>query len=150
MSVNLPNSFHDFLGVHCVCIISISANISLSYCKPHITFKAIYSLLWYLSIQYKRPIELKTQNGFTKGIRSNIINTYIFHEMCVHYRKEFSLWIFLQDSTDGNLTTSTLTFIPTRLENGRSLSCRASNHFVRDGVKEASVKLNVFCELDCF
>ncbi|XP_045465735.1 nephrin isoform X2 [Harmonia axyridis] len=48
------------------------------------------------------------------------------------------------DSTDGNVTTSTLTFVPTRLENGRSLSCRASNHFVRNGVKEASVKLNVF------
>ncbi|KAL3285867.1 hypothetical protein HHI36_000386 [Cryptolaemus montrouzieri] len=51
---------------------------------------------------------------------------------------------FLQESTDGNVTTSTLTFVPTRHENDRLLTCRASNKFVRNGQKEATFKLNVF------
>ncbi|XP_050508875.1 synaptogenesis protein syg-2-like [Diabrotica virgifera virgifera] len=51
------------------------------------------------------------------------------------------------DSEDGNSTTSILSFVPTRLDNGRSLTCRASNHLVQNGVEEHTVKLNVFCKL---
>ena len=52
----------------------------------------------------------------------------------------------LQDSPDGNVTTSTLSFVATRQDNGRTLTCRASNHLVQNGVEEATVKLNVFCK----
>ncbi|KAJ8966725.1 hypothetical protein NQ314_003342, partial [Rhamnusium bicolor] len=48
------------------------------------------------------------------------------------------------DTEDGNSTTSILSFVPTRQDNGRSLTCRASNHLVQSGVEEATVKLNVF------
>ncbi|KAJ3650050.1 hypothetical protein Zmor_021760 [Zophobas morio] len=48
------------------------------------------------------------------------------------------------DSPDGNVTTSTLSFVATRQDNGRTLTCRASNHLVQNGVEEATVKLNVF------
>ncbi|XP_074027396.1 sidestep VI isoform X2 [Leptinotarsa decemlineata] len=48
------------------------------------------------------------------------------------------------DSPDGNSTMSKISFIPTRLDNGRTLTCRASNHLVQNGVEEHSVKLNVF------
>ncbi|KAJ8957725.1 hypothetical protein NQ318_017622 [Aromia moschata] len=50
------------------------------------------------------------------------------------------------DSEDGNSTTSLLFFVPTRQDNGRSLTCRASNHRVQSGVEEATVKLNIFCK----
>ncbi|XP_057651793.1 nephrin-like isoform X2 [Diorhabda carinulata] len=48
------------------------------------------------------------------------------------------------DTEDGNSTTSILSFVPARLDNGRSLTCRASNHLVQNGVEEHTVKLNVF------
>ncbi|CAH1104103.1 unnamed protein product [Psylliodes chrysocephalus] len=48
------------------------------------------------------------------------------------------------ESDDGNSTTSILSFVPSRLDNGRSLTCRASNHLVQNGVGEHTVKLNVF------
>ncbi|XP_022914013.2 nephrin isoform X1 [Onthophagus taurus] len=48
------------------------------------------------------------------------------------------------DSDDGNMSTSTLVFTPTRLDNGRTLTCRAANHFVQNGIEETSIKLNVF------
>ncbi|CAG9813047.1 unnamed protein product [Phaedon cochleariae] len=49
-----------------------------------------------------------------------------------------------KDASDGNSTISTISFIPTRLDSGRSLTCRASNHLVQNGVEEHTVKLNVF------
>ncbi|XP_025835204.1 synaptogenesis protein syg-2 [Agrilus planipennis] len=47
-------------------------------------------------------------------------------------------------SADGNVSMSTLIFTPTRLDNGKSLTCRARNHLVQGGVEEATIKLNVF------
>lgn len=44
------------------------------------------------------------------------------------------------------MTTSTLTFVPSRQDNGRSLTCRASNHLVQKGQHESTVKLNIFCK----
>lgn len=52
----------------------------------------------------------------------------------------------LQVSPDGNMSTSVLSFVPTRQDNGKTLTCRASNHLVQNGVEEVSIKLNVFCE----
>lgn len=52
----------------------------------------------------------------------------------------------LQTSQDGNVTTSTLLFTPTRQDNGKNLVCRATNELVRNGVKETTLKMNVFCE----
>jgi hypothetical protein len=51
-----------------------------------------------------------------------------------------------QISPDGNITTSTLVFTPTRQDNGKNLVCRATNELVKNGVKETTLKLNVFCE----
>ncbi|KRT85296.1 Immunoglobulin, partial [Oryctes borbonicus] len=48
------------------------------------------------------------------------------------------------DSADGNMSTSILTFVPTRLDNDRTLTCKAANHLVPHGIEEASIKLNVF------
>ncbi|XP_065167952.1 nephrin isoform X2 [Atheta coriaria] len=48
------------------------------------------------------------------------------------------------DSLDGNSSTSTLTFMPSRLDNGRTLTCRAVNHLVQNGMEESSIKLNIF------
>ncbi|XP_017787321.1 PREDICTED: synaptogenesis protein syg-2 isoform X2 [Nicrophorus vespilloides] len=48
------------------------------------------------------------------------------------------------DSADGNTSTSTLMFIPTRLDNDRMLTCRAVNPLVQGGLEENSIKLNVF------
>lgn len=53
----------------------------------------------------------------------------------------------LQVSEDGNMSTSILSFVPTRQDNGKTLTCRASNHLVQNGVEETSIKLNVFCKL---
>lgn len=36
--------------------------------------------------------------------------------------------------------------MPTRSDNGKSLTCRANNPVVKGGVEEATIKLNVFCE----
>ncbi|KAG4069528.1 hypothetical protein HA402_006894, partial [Bradysia odoriphaga] len=46
-------------------------------------------------------------------------------------------------SADGNISTSTLHFTPTRQDNGKTLVCRATNELVKRGMKEASMKLNV-------
>ncbi|CRK98676.1 CLUMA_CG011994, isoform A [Clunio marinus] len=47
-------------------------------------------------------------------------------------------------SPDGNITTSTLLFTPTRQDNGKNLVCRATNELVRNGIKETTLKMNVF------
>ncbi|CAO1408851.1 unnamed protein product [Diamesa tonsa] len=47
-------------------------------------------------------------------------------------------------SLDGNVTTSTLLFTPTREDNGKNLVCRATNELVKNGMKETTLKLNVF------
>lgn len=52
----------------------------------------------------------------------------------------------MQTSMDGNITTSTLLFTPTRQDNGKNLVCRASNDQVHNGIRESTLKLNVFCE----
>lgn len=57
------------------------------------------------------------------------------------------IYSILQVSEDGNMSTSILSFAPTRQDNGKTLTCRASNHLVQNGVEETSIKLNVFCKL---
>ncbi|KAL7033601.1 hypothetical protein ACKWTF_007650 [Chironomus riparius] len=47
-------------------------------------------------------------------------------------------------SPDGNVTISTLLFTPIRQDNGKSLVCRATNELVRNGIKETTLKMNVF------
>ncbi|EFA06209.2 nephrin isoform X1 [Tribolium castaneum] len=49
-----------------------------------------------------------------------------------------------ENSPDGNVTLSNLSVILTRQDNGRTLTCKASNDQVQNGVEEATVKLNVF------
>ncbi|XP_044729168.1 nephrin-like [Chrysoperla carnea] len=49
-----------------------------------------------------------------------------------------------QNSADGNVSTSTLTLMPTRSDNDKSLTCRAENTHVHGGVEEATLRLNVF------
>ncbi|XP_030763465.1 LOW QUALITY PROTEIN: nephrin-like [Sitophilus oryzae] len=45
---------------------------------------------------------------------------------------------------DRNSTSSLLTFIPSKEDNGRTLVCRASNLNVKNGVIETSLQLNVY------
>uniref|UniRef100_A0A1B0GHI9 Ig-like domain-containing protein n=1 Tax=Lutzomyia longipalpis TaxID=7200 RepID=A0A1B0GHI9_LUTLO len=47
-------------------------------------------------------------------------------------------------SSDGNVSLSTLNFTPTRQDHGKTLVCRATNELVKRGMKETSMKLNVF------
>ncbi|XP_037942787.1 cell adhesion molecule 3-like [Teleopsis dalmanni] len=47
-------------------------------------------------------------------------------------------------STDGNVSVSVLSITPSREDHGKSLSCRATNELVRNGIKETAMKLNVF------
>ncbi|KAF5301892.1 hypothetical protein FQA39_LY10547 [Lamprigera yunnana] len=48
------------------------------------------------------------------------------------------------NSPDGNMSTSLLAFTPSRLDNGKALTCRATNQLVQGGVEETTIKLNVF------
>ncbi|XP_034941315.1 nephrin-like isoform X2 [Chelonus insularis] len=47
-------------------------------------------------------------------------------------------------SDDKNMTTSTLTFKPTRQDHGKVITCRAENQNVEGGFEEDTWKLNVF------
>lgn len=57
-----------------------------------------------------------------------------------------------QVSQDGNITSSTVTFSPTKLDNGKSLICRAENIQVQNpkdkmsGIVEDSWKIDVHCK----
>lgn len=44
------------------------------------------------------------------------------------------------------MTTSTLSFQPTRDDHDKSITCRAENPKVEGGFEEDTWKLNVFCE----
>jgi hypothetical protein len=55
-----------------------------------------------------------------------------------------------QASADGNVTLSTLVFTPKREDNEKTIECRALNVLVKRGLREASYKLNVFCEYFLF
>ncbi|XP_019764544.2 nephrin [Dendroctonus ponderosae] len=48
------------------------------------------------------------------------------------------------NSDDNNSTTSTLTIVPSRQDNGRTLTCQAINLKVKKGIEEASLQLNVY------
>ncbi|KAK0182606.1 hypothetical protein PV327_000726 [Microctonus hyperodae] len=52
-------------------------------------------------------------------------------------------------SEDGNMTTSTLTFEPTREDHDKIITCRAENPNIKDGVEEGTWKLNVFYKPIC-
>lgn len=54
--------------------------------------------------------------------------------------------VTIQVSSDGNVTSSILSFQPARQDNGKVLVCRASNELVKRGMKETSMKLNIFCK----
>ncbi|CAB0033445.1 unnamed protein product, partial [Trichogramma brassicae] len=61
------------------------------------------------------------------------------------YMEGQSLKNFTQKvSSDGNMTTSNLTFTPTKSDNGTSITCRAENPNVKAAVMEDTLKLNVF------
>jgi hypothetical protein len=62
----------------------------------------------------------------------------------------FSILLYQQASADGNVTLSTLMFTPKREDNEKTIECRALNVLVKRGLKEASYKLNVFCEYSNF
>ncbi|XP_037924795.1 synaptogenesis protein syg-2 isoform X2 [Hermetia illucens] len=47
-------------------------------------------------------------------------------------------------SADGNVSLSILALTPTREDHGKVLICRATNELVKNGVRETSMKLNVF------
>lgn len=51
-----------------------------------------------------------------------------------------------QVSSDGNVTTSKLTLVPTVEDNGKRLTCRADNRNVAAGAEEDSIELNVYCK----
>ncbi|XP_023316784.1 nephrin isoform X1 [Trichogramma pretiosum] len=61
------------------------------------------------------------------------------------YMEGQSLKNFTQKvSSAGNMTTSNLTFTPTKSDNGTSITCRAENPNVKAAVMEDTLKLNVF------
>ena len=49
-------------------------------------------------------------------------------------------------STDGNLTLSTLSFVPDLADNGRHISCRADNPSLEGSALEDGTKLVVHCK----
>lgn len=65
----------------------------------------------------------------------------------------YKLLFSQQVSPDGNITSSKLTFQPTKSDNGKSLICRAENDQVRQqldsaaGIVEDSWTIDVHCKL---
>lgn len=48
------------------------------------------------------------------------------------------------ETHDGNVSTSTLTFVPLQRDNNKTLKCRAENAHVHNATQEDEMKLNVF------
>lgn len=53
---------------------------------------------------------------------------------------------FSQTSSDGNTTTSILTFIPGKEDAGKHLSCKSENQYVNKEVLETGWKLEINCK----
>ncbi|KAK0081257.1 hypothetical protein PV325_012504 [Microctonus aethiopoides] len=58
--------------------------------------------------------------------------------------KQIGINVEMKVSEDGNMTTSTLTFEPTREDHDKIITCRAENPNIKGGVEEGTWKLNVF------
>ncbi|RWS15156.1 nephrin-like protein, partial [Dinothrombium tinctorium] len=52
-------------------------------------------------------------------------------------------------SNDGNLTSSTLSFTPSREDNGKHISCRVENPAIENSAIEDEIQLNVHCKFAC-
>ncbi|RWS11691.1 hypothetical protein B4U79_07853, partial [Dinothrombium tinctorium] len=48
-------------------------------------------------------------------------------------------------SSDGNLSSSALSFIPSREDHGKQISCRVENPAIEDSAIEDRIQLNVHC-----
>ena len=55
--------------------------------------------------------------------------------------------ILFQTSPDGNVTLSTMYFVPTIKDAGKFLGCRASDQLTGEGSKEDGWKLSMKCKL---
>ena len=55
--------------------------------------------------------------------------------------------ILFQTSPDGNVTLSTMYFVPTIKDAGKFLGCRASDQLTGEGSKEDGWKLSITCKL---
>ena len=59
-------------------------------------------------------------------------------------------WVcFLQVMNNGNVTTGSIVFRPTRHDDGRHIRCRATNPTIQHAVIEDTVMLSVRCEYHC-
>ena len=59
---------------------------------------------------------------------------------------ELIMFFFLQISPDGNVSTTTVIFIPDESDQGKFLSCRAENVQLSSSAVEDQWKLEVHCE----
>lgn len=58
-----------------------------------------------------------------------------------------NIFVFIfQTSTDGNTTTSTLSFTPKKEDDGKNLSCRAENKVLSSDSLKDGWKLEIHCE----
>ena len=55
--------------------------------------------------------------------------------------------IYLQTSPDGNVTLSTLNYVPSVRDAGKFMSCRAENPELPDATLEDGWKLEIYCKL---
>lgn len=72
-------------------------------------------------------------------------HTHTFTVIC-YWRFTVSLYTFIQTSSDGNQTTSTLSITLNRSDAGRYLSCRAYNHAVPSDALEDGWRLDIQCK----
>lgn len=79
------------------------------------------------------------------SFESSLTSIYI----CERDSNRLSSFDSLQVTSDGNISTSTLNFTPTRQDHDKTLVCRATNELVKKGIKETSMRLNVFCKYYC-
>ena len=79
---------------------------------------------------------LKTQNpGFS----------YLIHHYYISYLTLYIVILQFQVSPDGNVSTTTVIFIPDESDQGKFLSCRAENVQLSSSAVEDQWKLEVHC-----
>lgn len=67
--------------------------------------------------------------------------------VCFVRIRHFTVFVFtFQTSTDGNTTTSTLSFTPKKEDDGKYLSCKAENKVLSTDSLKDGWKMEIHCE----